>query len=108
MDGGNLWRNSAKKSKSGAEVSNLKDNISTIIAEGRWSPRSGRSRRAYAICHFVLPKAFLISWYDVSCLTGSASISEMRDPTDMITSSGSFIKTWLYMVDSCVFLPRRN
>ena len=41
MDGGNLRRNNARKSESGAVVSNLRDNISAIIADGRRSPRSG-------------------------------------------------------------------
>ncbi len=66
MEAGNLRRNNAKKSESGAEVSNLSDNIFAIIAEGRRSPRSGWSRRAYVICHLVLAKeeskAFLMSW----------------------------------------------
>ncbi len=55
MDGGNLRRNNARKRESGAVVSYLRDNISAIIPEGRRSPRSGWSRRAYAICHFVMP-----------------------------------------------------
>ena len=41
MDGGNLRRNNARKSESGALVSYLRDSISAIIAEGRRSPRSG-------------------------------------------------------------------
>jgi|LakMenEpi03Aug12_release.lakeMendotaPanAssembly.Ray.scaffolds.fasta_scaffold3258344_1 hypothetical protein len=55
MEAGNLQRNNAKNSESVAEVSNLSDNISAIIAEGRQLPSLGWSRRAYAICHFVFP-----------------------------------------------------
>jgi hypothetical protein len=41
MEAGNLRRNNAKKRESGAVVSNLRESISAIIAEGRRSPRSG-------------------------------------------------------------------
>jgi hypothetical protein len=41
MEAGNLQRNNARKRESGAVVSYLRDSISAIIAEGRWSPRSG-------------------------------------------------------------------